>query len=209
MSKNVLRLFFVSILVFSFSCAKKRVEIPVYEGANVRDILSSKAHITGIETTFSVTFERDDTEINGDGALHMSKNGDMNMRIYSFGFPVFQISSRDGIIKSNPVVDRNKGTLLTYGLRDCLFWWDIEDFSIPEKDDTYILKDIIRTVWIDRKTMLPVKQSVSLSDGKELIMHYTEPERMGDEWYPSKIRIELMKYAVILTIKEMSFNPAP
>jgi hypothetical protein len=56
--------------------------------------------------------------------------------------------------------------------------------------------------------MLPVKQSVALSDGKELIMYYSEPERMGDEWYPSKIRIELMKYAVILTIKEMSFSPA-
>ena len=169
MSKNVLRLFFVSILVFSFSCAKKRVEIPVYEGVNIRDVLLSKARITGIETTFSVTFERDDTEMKGEGALNMSRNGDMNMRIYSFGFPVFQISSEDGVIKSNPVVDRNKGTLLTYGLRDCLFWWDIEDFSIEEKDNNYILHDIIRTVWIDRKTMLPVKQSVSLSDGKELI----------------------------------------
>jgi hypothetical protein len=109
--------------------------------------------------------------------------------------------------QQQPCRRQKQGTLLTYGSGISLRW-DIEDFSLEEKDNNYILKDIIRTVWLDRKTMLPVKQSVSLSDGKELIMYYSEPERMGNEWYPSKIRIELMKYAVILTIKEMSFSPA-
>jgi hypothetical protein len=182
--------------------------MPVYEGVSVKDALASKKRITAIETTFSVTFERDDTEIKGEGALNISKSGDMNMRVYSFGFPVLRLSSENGVIKSTPAIDRSRSTLLTYGLRDCFFWWDLEEFEIEEKDNAYVLKDIIRTVWIDRKTMLPLKQAVSLEDGKELIMYYAEPEQMGNIWYPSKIRIELQKYAVTLTIKEMSFGPA-
>ena len=51
------------------------------------------------------------------------------MRIYSFGFLAFEMTAHNGIIKSKPPVDRNKGILLSSGLRDCLFWWDIKDIS--------------------------------------------------------------------------------
>jgi len=62
---------------------KERVEIPVYEGVNVRTFFCQRARIPGIETTFSVTFERDDTEMKAKG-FGICQDGDMNMRIYSF-----------------------------------------------------------------------------------------------------------------------------
>jgi hypothetical protein len=190
--------------------------MPVYEGIDVADALHSKDSISVIETVFSIIFEKDDTEIRGEGVLNISRNGDLNLRVYSFGFLALELTSENGVIKSVPVIDRTRGIILTYGLRDCLFWWDIEDFEVvasgdspgrDEKEGIYLLKNLSRTLWINRKTMFPIKQTVSLEDGRELIFYYENPEKADDIWYPSKIRIEFSKYSVTLKIKDISFNP--
>jgi hypothetical protein len=179
--------------------------MPSYEGVNVVDVLRSKANISDIETVFSITFEKDDTEMRGDGVLNISRNGDLSLRVYSFGFLAFELVSENGIIRSVPNLDRNKGAILTYGLRDCLFWWDIKNFEVDEKEGVYLLKNLSRKVWIDRKTMLPIKQTVSLEDDRELNFYYEKPGNSGNIWYSTRIRIELSKYSVTLKIKEISF----
>lgn len=205
MLKIVSTLLLLNTILFSYSCATKRVEMPVYEGIDVREALSLKSNISAIDTTFSIVFEKDDSEIRGEGVVAISRNGDLTMRIYSFGFLAFELTSENGNIKSTPVIDRNKRIILTYGLRDCLFWWDMRDFEIEEKETHYLLKNITRQVWIDRKTMFPIKQIISLEDRRELNILYENPEKAGDIWYPSKIRIELYKYAVTLKIRDISF----
>lgn len=205
MLKAVLRLFSFSIVLFLFSCAAPRVEIPVYEGIDVIDVLNSKNNISFIETTFSIIFEGDDTEIKGEGVLNISRNGDLNLRVYSLGFLTFELTSDNGIIKSMPKLDRNKGAILTYGLRDCLFWWDIKDFEVDEKEGMYLLRNPMRQILINGKTMLPMKQKISLEDGRDLNIFYEDPQKADDIWYPSKIKIELSKYFVILKIKEILF----
>ena len=205
MSKIVSKLFLLSVLILLFSCAPKRVEMPSYEGVDLKDVLTSRKNISGIETKFSLVYQRDDTEMKGDGALNILGTGDMKMRLYSFGFLAFELSSQNGLIKSKPAIDRTKEMILTDGLRDCLFWWDITDFDTREKEGNFILSNSRRQVWIDRKTMLPVRQIISLDDGRELNIFYENPEKTGNIWYPAKIRIELAKYAVTLKIKDMLF----
>lgn len=206
MLKTVLRLFLLSTILFLFSCAAPRIEMPVYEGIDIADALHLKNGISAIEATFTIIFEREDTEIRGDGVLNISRNGDLSLRVYSFGFLALELTSENGVIKSVPMIDRTRGTMLTYGLRDCLFWWDIKDFEVAEKEGIYLLKNLSRTLWLDRKTMFPIKQTVSLEDGREFNFYYENPEKAGDIWYPSKIRIEFSKYSVILKIKDISFN---
>ncbi len=209
MLKVLSRLFSLSsTLVFLLSCVTKRVEIPVYEGIDVRDVLSAKNNISAIDATFSIIFEKNDSEMRGEGVLNISRNGDLNLRVYSFGFLALEVISEKGIIKSNPRINKSKGKLLTQGLRDCLFWWDIQDFEIDEKDGTYLLKNLSREIWLDKKTVLPIKQKVSLEDGKELTITYEDVEKMGDVWYPSTIKIELSQYSVTLKIKEILFTTA-
>ena len=207
MWKNVSTLFLVSALLILYSCAVKQTELPDYQGMDVQEVLSSRNDISSIETTFAITFEKDDTEMRGDGALNLLKNGDLSMRIYSFGFLAFEMTAHNGIIKSNPPIDRTKGIILSSGLRDCLFWWDIKDFSVEEDESGYILKNLTRSLWINRETMLPVKQNISLEDGRELMIRYENPDYAGALWYPSKIRIELSRYTVTLNIREISFLP--
>ena len=206
MLKTVLRLFLLSTILFLFSCAAPRIEMPVYEGIDIADALHLKDGISAIEATFTIIFEREDTEIRGDGVLNISRNGDLSLRVYSFGFLALELTSENGFIKSVPMIDRTRATMLTYGLRDCLFWWDIKDFEIDEKEGIYLLKNLSRTLWIDRKTMFPIRQTVSIEDGREFNFYYENPEKAGDIWYPSKIRIEFSKYSVTLKIKDISFN---
>jgi hypothetical protein len=205
--KNLISYFSFLILSLLFSCVAPRVEMPVYEGVSVEDVLNSKNSISAIETTFSITLEQDNTDRKGDGVLNISRNGNLSLRVYSFGFLAFELISENGIIKSVPVIDRNIGTILTHGLRDCLFWWNIKDFKIYEKEGVYLLKNFSRRLWIDRKTMFPIKQTVFLENGSELDIHYENPDKAGDIWYPSKIKIDLSKYSVTLKIKEISFIP--
>jgi hypothetical protein len=205
MLKVLSRLFLLSIVLWLFSCAAPRVEIPVYEGVDVREFLSSKNSVSAIGTTFSIIFEKDESELRGEGVLNISRNGDLNLRVYSLGFLALEVTSEKGIIKSNPRIDRRKGRILTEGLRDCLFWWDIEDYEIDEKDDMYLLRNSSREIWLDRKTILPTKQAVFLEDGTELKIYYEDNEKVGDVWYPAKMRIELSKYSVTLKIKDISF----
>jgi hypothetical protein len=121
------------------------------------------------------------------------------------GFLAFELTSQHGIIKIVPVLDRTKREILTYGLRDCLFWWDIRDYEIDEQEDMYLIRSYPRKLWVDRKTMLPVQQSVQLEDDRELWFYYEKPRKMGDVWYPSKIRIELSRYSLTLEFDEMLF----
>lgn len=142
----------------------------------------------------------------GEGVLNISRNGDLNLRVYSFGFLALEVESKEGVIRSNPRIDRNKCRILTQGLRDCLFWWDIQDYDVDDKDGVYLLKNFSREVWFDKKTILPIKQRVTLENGNDLHISYEDMTRMGDVWYPSTIKIELSQYSVRLKIKEISFT---
>lgn len=208
MLKKPWKLSFLSAALFLLSCATARVEIPTYEGIDVKDVLYSKNSISTIETTLSISFEKEDVEMKGDGLLSISRTGDLTLRVYSLGFLALELTSEKGITKSNPWLHVHKRKLLANGLRDCFFWWDIEDSEIDEREDTYLLKNQSRMIWIDRKTILPLRQTIYCEDGTELNIFYENPRKAGDVWYPSKIRIEIPKFSVTLKIKEILFNPS-
>lgn len=209
MSKHAIKLFLISIMLLSASCAGVRIEkkeIPSYEGKSFSEVLSEKGGIHAIETKFAVLFEKKDSEIRGDAALDISRSGDMSLRVYSLGFLAMELTSKDGVIKSAPALDRVKKLILTRGLRDCLFWWDMNGSSLYEEKDRYLLEGPDREVWIDKKTFLPARQNIYFEDGKVLNVHYDNPIKENDIWYQSKIRIEFLQYSVTLTIKHMSYK---
>lgn len=209
MSRHALKLFLISMVLLSTACAARKIEkieLPSYEGRAVREVLSERNGIRDIETRFAVLFEKKDSETRGDAALDISQMGDMSLRVYSLGFLAMELTSRDGLVKSTPSLDRDRKLILTRGLRDCLFWWDIRDFSLIEENGYYVLESPDRKIWIDKKTFLPARQNIYFEDGKVLNVYYDNPAKENDVWYQSKIRIEFLQYAVTFTIKQMSFK---
>ncbi len=206
MLKNVLKLFWVSIALVVVSCAPKAVEIPSFEGRDFREAFSAREAVSSIDTVFSIAFEKQDSERKGDGALTISRTGDMSLRIYSLGFLAMELTSQDGVVKSSPRVDRSKTYLLTEGLKDCLFWWDMKDYTVEDTPECFVLREGERTLWIDKKTLLPVRQKILFDIDKELNIYYEAPRKADGLWYQSKIRIELSRYLVRLTVKKISFR---
>ncbi len=206
MLKRVYGLFFLSIVFLLAGCAPKKVVMPSYEGRAFSDVLAEKSGVASIDAKFAILFERNGSEIRGDAALDISRSGDLSLRVYSLGFLAMEMTSRDGLVKSDPPLDKGKKLILTEGLRDCLFWWDMDDYVFSEGPGYYVLKNADRELWIDKKTFLPSRQTIRFGDGRELKVYYSEPANDNDIWYQSKIRIELSRYAVTLTIKKMTYK---
>jgi hypothetical protein len=209
MSRHALNLFLISIVLLSTACAARKIEkieLPSYEGRVLREVLSERNGIHDIETKFAVLFEKKDTEIRGDAALDISRTGDISLRVYSLGFLAMELTSKDGVVKSTPSLDNGKKVILTRGLRDCLFWWDIRDTSLIEENGYYVLESPDREIWIDKKTFLPARQNIYFEDGKVLNVYYDNPTKEDDIWYQSKIRIEFLQYSVTFTIRHMLYK---
>jgi hypothetical protein len=177
----------------------------LFEEKGLAEVIAGLSGISRIDTTFSVIFEKADSEIYGDGTLDISSNGDLEMKVYSLGFLAMELSSRNGAVKSNPGLDSTKKTILTQGLRDSLFWWDIKDFAVREKEGFYLLRNTEREIMLDKKSGLPTKQQIYFSSGKVLTVYYDNPAREEGVLYQSKIKIELSKYTVTLIVKNIHF----
>lgn len=221
MSMNVLRLFWISLfslLLLTASCVQKRVALPSFPGGDIRAALAEKKTVTDIETTFSISLGSPDetgVRMSGDGALSISNarsndmpnSGDLDLRIYSLGFLALEVTSRDGQVTSSPLMDAAKKLLLTEGLRDCIFWWNMGDFVVDEENGQYIIRNGRRTVWVDKQSFLPLRQVVSLDEGKQLKISYDEPVQENNRWYQSRMTIEFLQYSVSLSVKTLDAGP--
>ena len=204
MSKNFLKLLCISLLLFLASCAPRAATPPVFAEKGLAEVIAGLRGISRLETSFSVVFEKPGSEIYGVGRLNVSGNGDLEMKVYSLGFLALELSSRNGAVKSDPGLDSVKKLILTQGLRDSIFWWDIKDFTVREEGGFYLLRNTERVVLIDKKSGLPVRQEIYLN-GRVLTVYYDNPARAEGVLYQSKMKIELSKYTVTLTVKNIHF----
>ncbi len=180
--------------------------MPVADQRSIDIVLAERRSIERIDAAMSVVFEKTDSEMHGDAVLDMAQDGSLHMKVYTLGILVMDLTSKNGLVKSTPKLDKSKTAILTQGLRDSLFWWDLADFTVQEEKDNLILQNATRQVVIDRKTMLPQKQTISFDDGKQLKVSYDSPAQAKGVWYQSRMRIELSRYTVTLIVREISFR---
>ncbi|HYQ47868.1 MAG TPA: hypothetical protein VEP69_02275 [Thermodesulfovibrionales bacterium] len=203
--KKFSKLFFCSILVLAAACAKTLVEVPPHEGLRLDEVIAERNAIERIDAAMSIVFEKKDSEMYGDAVLDITRSGDLNLKVFTLGILGMDLSSKNGVVKSTPRLDKAKTAILTRGLRDSLFWWDLQDFTVREEGGYLVMQSATRSVWLDRKTLLPGKQLIEFDDGKQLTIIYDTPAHQGGIWYQTKMRIEIPRYAVTLTVKEISF----
>jgi hypothetical protein len=183
-----------------------RVEMPAVEQRSFDVVMAERKSIERIDATLSVVFEKTDSEMHGEAVLDIAKDGDMHMKVYTLGILAADLTSKNGLVKSTPKLDKSKTVILTQGLRDSLFWWDLTDFTVQDEKDHTILQNATRQIVLDRKTMLPQKQTISFDDGKQLKIIYDNPAQAKGMWYQSRMRIELSRYTVTLTVRDISFS---
>ncbi|MDI6744244.1 MAG: hypothetical protein QMD07_02590 [Thermodesulfovibrionales bacterium] len=196
----------IVLLFFLLSCTAKRVELPDYSAVDVKTVIAERKNIKGVNATFYIEFEKNDSTMTGDAAVTLMEKS-LDLRIYSMGFLMAEIKEKDGIIKSIPPADKNKSTILVEGLRNSMLWWLIKDYGIEEQNNSYLIRNSSQKIVIDKKTMLPVSQTIELDNGRELRISYDEPANSNGFWYPSRMKIALSKYVVKLKIKSISSIP--
>lgn len=187
------------------SCATKKPEIPVYEGVDPKVILAERQHIKILESTFSIEFEKEGSVMKGEGALRLTHDS-LDLQIYSLGFLVAEISSNNTETSCNPPIDRNKLSLLVDGLRNSFFWWSVKNPDISDTHGTYRISNSWKKVFLDKRTMMPLRQMIELEGGRQLEVKYEDPVFMDGVWFPSKMRIALLQQAVNLTIETLSLK---
>ncbi len=200
---TLLKIYFIA-LVLNAACAQKGIVIPVREGIDLRDELNRMGSITSLDAGFTIEFLRGENTMKGDAVLRLTPE-DLDLRVYSLGFLVSEVTSHEGLTKSNPPIDRTRLLLLIDGIRNSFFWWSIEDYQIDEDDAALIVTNSWRRIVFNKRTLLPVRQIINLEEGKELHIFYEDPQPLDGVWFPSKMRIELSPYTVNLAIRELSF----
>lgn len=179
--------------------------MPVYEGADPADVLSTRDTIREMEATFSIEFEKDGSLMRGDAVLRLTPDM-LDLQVYTLGFLVGEVTSDATTTRSEPAMDRNKLSILVDGIRNSFFWWSIKAPAITSEDSLYRVANSWRRLFLDRRTMMPVKQIIDLDDGRQLTVVYEEPELMEGGWFPSRMKIELLNQALSLRIKTLSFK---
>ncbi len=203
-------------LLFLFlipSCAPKHIEMPYFEDVHFEEAISDLKRVSSIDAIVSVEYKNKDNAMSGDAILKISEDS-LHIRLYYLGFLAGEIYEENGIIKSNPRLDRNKGILLVDGLKNSFFWWDIKDYFIEEDKDTYILKNSYREVIINKKTLLPVRQTLEVNGRDKLIIYYSEPSKIERDlnstvpslWYNSRLNIEFSNHSVDIKIKSYAIS---
>lgn len=205
-------------LLLLISCTPKRVEIPLMEGVALKERLSGLGEIRSIEAALEVDYEKNGGIMRGDGALKVSEDN-LTLRMYYRGFMVGEITEERGIVKSNPKLNQTRSAILVYGLRSGFLWWDIKDYTVEENGDVYMVKNYNRKLAVDKKTLLPLRQTVELESGETLDIYYDSPAKavedeegtnglfpvlkIGDRplWYQSGLKIEIGKNTVKVKIK--------
>jgi hypothetical protein len=185
------------------SCVTKKVEIPTYDGVDPRTVLEEREHIKVLESTFSIEFEKEGNIMNGEGALRLTPDS-LDLQVYSLGFLVAEVSSNSTETRCDPPLDRNRLSLLVDGLRNSFFWWSVKNPDIRDDQDTYRVSNSWKRVFIDKKTMMPLRQTIELEEGMQLEVLYGDPAFMDGVWFPSKMRIALSHQSVNLTIETLT-----
>lgn len=200
------------LLLLTSSCAPRYIETPSYGDVPIEIALSDLKNILSIEAILSVEYKNKDSAMSGDALLTLSENT-LNIRLYYLGFLAGEIQEENGVIKSNPKLDRNKSILLVEGLKNSFFWWNIKDYSIQEKEDAYVLKNSYREIIVNKKTLLPTRQTIEINGKEKLIISYDTPSKAESDslgnsypssWYSSRLNIEFMNHTVDIKVKSYS-----
>jgi len=195
------------------SCAPQiRPAGPDFSALSLDDALAQYRKISSITTIMGIEYEKNESVMSGDGSLVVSPDK-LALRIYYLGFLQGEVYEENGEIKSKPKIDKTKSELLVQGLKSSIFWWNITDYEKTETDDTYELRNRSRKIVIDRKSLLPVEQTLTLDNGDRLLITYGRPvPRLGADgrqtdgnsplgWYPSRLKIQLRNYTVRIEVK--------
>jgi hypothetical protein len=149
-----------------------------------------------------------------DASLLLKRPHWLHMRMYKFGMPVGNFLLKDDAVQT--VSGKGVSQLGAFGkeLYYSVFWWeDIENALMYKQAEHYIIRAHNREIRLDRATLLPELQEITIND-KKIYIVYDDPKKIvsagqsiTDLWYPSVFNIEMDTYRLKIRLRKLLINP--
>lgn len=206
--RHILLPFFIIATILLSSCSVKKPALPDMSGVPFSNHIAALNQIKIINASMGMGYEAGEITMSGDAALELTGSS-LDMRIYHLGFLAAEIKEQNGAINSKPRMSKDRALLLVDGIRYGFFWWRLNGFDLSETDTSFILANPSRKVVVDKKTYLPVEQTIFLDNGGQAVVHYQNPQRTDDDadiksdlgWYQSEMTIKYKKHTVTTYIR--------
>jgi len=212
--KKLLKYFSFSILFIFIACAPKPKLLPppLYKDTALsleEIILKAGSSLDSLKAISNITVEKNDKHFSTFNASSLIKKPDwVHMRVYQLGLLVRDFVIRDNILY---VLSGKKDlNLKTLGreMHNAIFWWeDLQESILTVRSDKYVISSLLKEIYLDRDTLLPLKQIISSEQGL-IIMTYEEPKETDGYWYNSIIEIYLNEFKFSVKLKKLIKNPS-
>jgi hypothetical protein len=214
MLKKLLKYSCFNILFIFIACAPKPEITPpsVYleEDLSLEEIITEVGNDTETLKAIAAIKIEQNNELYDfiNASVLVKRPGWVHMRIYKFGMLI-----KDFIIKDNDLyILSGKGNedlkKLGREFYNAVFWWDdIRNGLMYRENEKYIIRTSDREIYLDRATLIPLKQEIFTS-GRKISITYHKPVQAEDGfWYPSVIEIYLGNFKFTVTLKKLLKNP--
>ncbi len=213
--KKLLKCFCFSAVFILFACAPKPkvAPPPLFEETELsleEIIVKAGKDIDVLKAIADIRIEKNEVPFGFvNAAILVKRPGWVHMRIYKMGMLV-----RDFVIKDGELyVLSGKGgkNLKNLGSEfyNAVFWWDhMRDGVMRSEKDNYIIRAENKEIYIERATLLPVKQIVSSSAARVEIAYDEPREQENGFWYQSEIQILAGEYKFKVKLKKLLRNPS-
>jgi len=192
---------FLTVLLFLVgfplaACAPKikPVEVPEYKGT-LSSFLNENSFWEGLSGSFSLVLKKPDGQVLSADAFIQAGPEKLEMRFYRFGFPAGEL-----VEEPDPRYEH-----LKEAIKNALIWWRVGDYRAASLENEYLLEADSRSLVLDRKTLVPLNQSLFLPEGTVTIS-YSAYQRLETLWYPFRMEIRYSGYELDLAAKKLELR---
>ncbi|MCE5311880.1 MAG: hypothetical protein LLF86_01870 [Nitrospiraceae bacterium] len=206
--RHILLPFLIIATILLSSCSIKKPALPDMTGVSFSQYMARLNDIQSINASMGMGYEAGEITMSGDAALELTGSS-LDMRIYHLGFLAAEIKEQNGVVNSKPRLSRDRALLLVDGIKYGFFWWRLNGFDLSETDTAFILANPSRKVVVDKKTYLPIEQTIFLDNGGQAVIHYQNPQKTDNDadvksdlsWYQSEMTLKYKKHTVTTYIR--------
>ena len=212
--KKLSRYFCFSLVLFFIACAPKFAPPPapiIEEELSLEEIINrASGDVDVLKAITDITVEKNNKPYDVVSAsLLVKRPGWVHMRIYKFGMLVRDFVLKDGELyvlsgKSNKNIKQ-----LGKEFYSSIFWWDnMRDGVMLVKDDNYIITSANRQIHLDKSTLVPLRQLISLESGQIKITYGEALQNENGFRYPSTMQILIGPFTFSVKINKLLSNPS-
>jgi hypothetical protein len=212
MLKKLWIYFFISLLFIAAACAPRvvisppRVEEEELTLTEIMERVSSDIEV--VKAIAYIKIEKDSAPYSSVNASMLAKRpGWVHMRMYQLGMLVKDFIIKNGSI--HVISGKNDKNLKKLGeeLYGAVLWWDVIDGGVLSiSPEVYIIKSASRDIYLDRQTLLPLRQEIKDRD-RVLTITYSRPSDFEGLWHPSLMEMNAGNFKFTVTLKKMMKNP--